>query len=83
MRPMTDTTQRSRSYVGYYDPPPPRDPPPPQSIEDRIAVLIDSVVMARDNARRHVRDGDFTSASAAFYRAHEYVENIRFLRARL
>ena len=73
---------RPRPYLGRYVAP---EPPvrPAQTIQERIEILIESVSMARRNARNAMRDGDYVRASAAFYRAHDYVEMIRELRARL
>lgn len=80
---MTDASYAKRPYVGRHIPPPHRNPPPPQSIEERIAVLVEAVGMARSNAHIAARNDDYARSSAAFYRAHKYVEMIRVLRGLL
>ena len=74
---------RPRPYLGRHVPPSPPARPVAPTIAERIEILIESVSMARRNARNAMRDGDYVRASAAFYRAHDYVEMIRELRAQL
>ena len=72
---------RPRPYIGRHVRPLPPAPPVQLSIPERIESLIQSAGLARENARIARQRNDEAGASAAFSRAHEYLEMARELRA--
>ena len=78
-----DGGYRPRPYIGRHVAPLLPASPAPLSIPERIASLIQSAGLARENARIARQRNDEAGASAAFARAHEYLELARELRVML